>query len=132
MINKFAAIIKENNNLVYIDSEEFNKKFKLQDIINPKENVRILNCTGLKDIDGKYIMEGDIIEVFIENIDLPIKAIVSYSNGFTSFSLYFPSWHYNNPNDLLDYLDWQSDADLNYKLEPKILGNLLDFNKIFV
>jgi uncharacterized phage protein (TIGR01671 family) len=56
---KFRVWLKHSEKMIYIDKKEADDLFSFLENVNDRQI--IMQCTGLKDKNGKLIFEGDIV-----------------------------------------------------------------------
>lgn len=110
---KFRTWDKEIKSMV--SDAEFFPFFTIGDI-NIDDKYILMQCTGLKDKNGKLIYEGDIVK--LSGNDNPymnnIIGVVKYSQEYAIFFI-------NRPNNIA----WYEFCEVNKK-ELKIIGNIYE------
>lgn len=114
---KFRAWNKKEKYIELVDDlQMFNNQLYIgipgEDYFLGKDDVELMQYTGLHDKNGKEIYEGDIVQgLFADQEELEIKGQVIYSNGQASYIVIAS----NNDEWELGYLD-----------NLEVIGNIYD------
>ncbi len=104
---KFRIWDEVNKKMIYLDKEPVS----MEDFIKANKEGRLMSATGLKDINGERIYEGDFVDIYNTYKEGYFKAKVKYISQAAEFVL--------EGSDLTRHKRW-----INY--EMKIVGNTFE------
>ncbi len=104
---KFRIWDKDKNIMRYLDSDPFDST----DFIKANKDGRLMIDTGIKDIEGRLIYEGDYVSVYNTYKEAYYKGKIKYISSRCEFAI--------ESSSLTTHKRW-----INYEL--KVLGNIFE------
>lgn len=110
---RFRVYLEDENRMVY--SDQWPKDLSWEQMDAWAQAGVLMQVTGLKDIQGKDVFEGDIVEVYNTYKEESFRGAVSFHNGAYTI----------RKDDLTSH-----NRFINYEI--RIIGNLLENPKLLI
>ncbi len=104
---KFRIWDDKNKKMLYLDED----KISMEDFIKANKEERLMIATGLKDINGNRIFEGDFVDLYNTYKEEYFKGRIKYIGSSAEFVL--------ESADITRHKRW-----INY--EMKVVGNVFE------